>query len=111
LDWLTTRFVEDGWSIKRLHRRIVQSRTYQLASGQDAENLAIDPANRWYWRFDRRRLEAESIRDALLAAAGNLDRRQPVDHPFPPIAEWKWTQHSPFKAVYPSSHRSVYLMT
>ena len=111
LDWLTARFVEDGWSIKSLHRRIIYSRTYCLASGQDAASLAIDPGNRWYWRFDRRRLEAEAIRDALLATAGNLDRRQPGDHPFPPIAEWTWTQHSPFKAVYPSSQRSVYLMT
>ena len=111
LDWLTARFVADGWSIKKLHRQIVLSKTYRLASGPDAENLAIDPGNRWYWRFDRRRLEAEAIRDALLATAGNLDRRQPADHPFPPIADWKWTQHSPFKAVYPSTQRSVYLMT
>ncbi len=111
LDWLTARFVEDGWSIKSLHRRILHSKTYQLASGPDGANLAIDPSNRWYWRFERRRLEAEAIRDALLATAGNLDRRQPGDHPFPPIAEWKWTQHSPFKAVYASSQRSVYLMT
>jgi hypothetical protein len=111
LDWLTARFVEEGWSIKSLHRRIIDSKTYRLASGQDAANLAIDPGNRWYWRFDRRRLEAEAIRDALLATAGNLDRRQPSDHPFPPIAEWTWTQHSPFKAVYPSNQRSVYLMT
>jgi hypothetical protein len=111
LDWLTARFVDDGWSIKSLHRRILHSKTYQMASGSDAANLAIDPGNRWYWRFDRRRLEAEAIRDALLATAGNLDRRRPGDHPFPPIAEWSWTQHSPFRAVYPSSQRSVYLMT
>ena len=111
LDWLTARFVEDGWSIKSLHRLILLRKTYQLASGPDAANLAVDPGNRWYWRFDRRRLDAEAIRDALLATAGNLDRRQPGRHPFPPIADWNWTQHSPFKAVYPSSHRSVYLMT
>ncbi len=111
LDWLTARFVQDGWSLKRLHRLIVRSATYQLCSGQDQTNLAKDPGNRWYWRFDRRRLEAEAIRDAMLSAAGRLDRRRPPDHPFPPIADWAWTQHSPFKAVYPSDHRSVYLMT
>jgi hypothetical protein len=111
LDWLAARFVADGWSIKNLHRLIVHSKTYQMAAGQDEANAARDPANRWYWRAQRRRLEAEAIRDAMLAAAGNLDRGAPADHPFPPIAEWSWTQHSPFKAVYPSRHRSVYLMT
>jgi hypothetical protein len=111
LDWLAARFVYDGWSIKKLHRLIVHSRTYQLASGTDESNLARDPGNRCYWRFERRRLEAESIRDAMLSASGRIDRRAAPDHPFPAIAEWNWTQHSPFKATYPSNHRSVYLMT
>ncbi len=111
LDWLTAQFVKDGWSIKNLHRLIVRSKTYQLSSGNDDANAAGDPSNRWYWRFDRQRLEAEAIRDAMLAVAGGLDCRVPADHPFPPIADWNWTQHSPFKAVYPSSYRSVYLMT
>jgi hypothetical protein len=65
----------------------------------------------YHWRFDRRRLDAESLRDALLAASGQLDRTRPGPHPFPPVVEWHWTQHSPFKAVYDSPHRSVYLMT
>ena len=70
----------------------------------------IDPSNRLCWHFDRRRLDAESIRDALLAVAGNLDLERPGEHPFPPVDEWHWTQHNPFKAVYDSNHRSVYLM-
>ncbi len=111
LDWLARQFVADGWSIKNLHRRIVRSQTYQRASGHDAEAEARDPANRWYWRFDRRRLEAEAIRDAMLTVGGNLDRRPASEHPFPPMADWGWTQHTPFKAVYPSQRRSVYLMT
>ncbi len=111
LDWLAARFVESGWSIKAAHRLILLSKTYQLASSHDEANAAKDPANRWYWRFDRRRLDAEAIRDALLAVSGKLYRKRPGPHPFPPIDKWTWTQHTPFKDVYPSNHRSVYLMT
>jgi hypothetical protein len=111
LDWLAATFVEGGWSIKKLHRTLLLSKTYQLAGAHDAGNAARDPGNRWYWRFDARRLEGEAIRDALLAVSGDLDRRRPGAHPFPPIASWGWTQHNPFKEVYPSDHRSVYLMT
>ena len=112
LDWLTRRFIESGWSIKALHRLIVLSHTYALANDAgDARQTAVAPANRWYWRRDRRRLDAESLRDAMLSVAGNLDRARPGPHPFPPIETWTWTQHNPFKAVYPSNHRSVYLMT
>jgi hypothetical protein len=111
LDWLARRFIERGWSIKALHREIMLSQTYQLSSTGRAENLARDPANDCYWRFDRRRLDAEAIRDAMLCASGRLDLNRPASHPFPPFKDWRWTQHAPFKATYPSSHRSVYLMT
>jgi hypothetical protein len=111
LDWLAGRFVESGWSIKAIHREILLSRTYQLSSDHDEANATRDPGNRWYWRHDRRRLDAEAIRDALLAVSGRLDRQPPGPHPFPPIERWGWTQHNPFKEVYASNHRSVYLMT
>jgi hypothetical protein len=111
LDYLAARFVDSGWSVKAMHRLIVLSKTYQLASAADAAGAAQDPANVWYGRFDRRRLDAEAIRDALLAVSGRLDRGRPRGHPFPPITAWGWTQHAPFKDVYPSNHRSVYLMT
>jgi hypothetical protein len=111
LDWLAATFVEEGWSVKALHRLIVRSRTYRLVSAHDEAASLKDPGNRWYWRFDRRRLEAEAIRDALLAVSGNLKRHRPGPHPFPPMERWNWTQHNPFKDVYPSAHRSVYLMT
>jgi hypothetical protein len=111
LDYLAARFVQSGWSIKSMHRLILSSKTYQLASNYDESNAAKDPGNRWYWRYDRRRLDAEAIRDALLAVSGNLDRTRPGPHPFPPIDHWTWTQHAPFKDVYPTNHRSVYLMT
>jgi len=111
LDWLAARFVAEGWSIKAIHREILLSRTYQLAGGFDPANAAIDPGNRWHWRFSRRRLDAESIRDAMLAVSGSLDLRKPAPHPFPPIDDWHWTQHNPFKALYPTNRRTVYLMT
>jgi hypothetical protein len=111
LDWLAVRFVAGGWSIKSIQREVLLSQTYQLSSDLDTHAAAIDPDDRWLWRFPRQRLDAESIRDAMLAVAGNLDEARPGPHPFPSIDTWRWTQHDPFKAVYPSTHRSVYLMT
>jgi hypothetical protein len=73
LDWLAAKFVEDGWSPKKLHRRIVLSATYRQSGVVPRERLARDPENRWLGRFAPRRLEAEAIRDAMLAAAGRLD--------------------------------------
>ncbi len=109
LDWLAAEFVRRGWSIKEMHRLIVLSRTYQLAVADGAP--AHDPGNLWYSQTDRRRLDAEAIRDALLSVAGHLDTNRPGPQPFPPISTWSWTQHTPFKDVYPSNHRTVYLMT
>lgn len=73
LDHLATEFVKDGWSIKRLIRRIVLSRTWQLSSEPSAAALEVDPANQWLQHFSARRLDAEEIRDAMLAVAGNAD--------------------------------------
>ncbi len=73
LDWLTAKFVEDGWSIKKLQRRIMLTATYQQSSQISREQFDRDPENRWLGRFTARRLEAEAIRDALLAVAGRLD--------------------------------------
>ena len=112
LDYLANRFVESGWSIKAMHRLILSSKVYQLASDYNTQNASIDPANAYYWRFDRRRLEAEAIRDAMMATSGLLRLNPPGGHPFPPVRTWRWTQHFPFKKkTYPSNHRSVYLMT
>jgi hypothetical protein len=111
LDWLAGRFIESGWSIKAMHRLIVLSQTYRLASATDTAHTARDVANSGYWHFERRRLDAEAIRDAMLAVSGTLDLRRPGRHPFPAMSAWGWTQHAPFKEVYPSQHRTVYLMT
>ncbi|MCY2963871.1 MAG: PSD1 and planctomycete cytochrome C domain-containing protein [Planctomycetota bacterium] len=74
LDWLAERFVADGWSLKSLHRLIVTSSVYRQASTPAGEALQRDPENRLYSRADVRRLEAEEVRDALLASSGHLDR-------------------------------------
>jgi hypothetical protein len=74
LDWLAARFVEDGWSLKKLHRRILLSAVYQQSSVVPRERLASDADNRWLGRFTARRLEAEAIRDAMLFVSGRLDR-------------------------------------
>jgi hypothetical protein len=74
LDWLARSFVEGGWSVKALHRLILLSSTYQMSSAHDADGARIDPDNRLLWRMNVRRLEAEAIRDNLLAVGGTLDR-------------------------------------
>ena len=77
LDHLANTFVADGWSTKRLIRRLVLTRTYGLSSLATEEQLTQDPANRWNWRHSPRRLEAEELRDATLAAAGALEQSRP----------------------------------
>ncbi len=73
LDHLASQFVQQDWSIKRLIREIVLSRTYRMDSKSTPDAVAIDPGNRWYWRMNRKRLPAEAIRDSLLSIAGDLD--------------------------------------
>jgi hypothetical protein len=73
LDWLAAELMERNWKMKEMHRLIVTSAAYRQASTPDDANLAIDPDNRYYWRFAPRRLEAEAIRDSVLYVAGQLD--------------------------------------
>jgi hypothetical protein len=73
LDYLAQRFMRQGWSAKRLIRDLVLSRTYQLSSSFNRAAAARDPENRWLWRMNRRRLQAEALRDGLLAVSGQLD--------------------------------------
>jgi hypothetical protein len=75
LDWLAAEFISSGWSVKRLHRLIVTSATYRQASASRNDALPIDAGSRLLWRFPPRRLEAEAIRDAILAVSGKLDLR------------------------------------
>ena len=73
LDYLSHRFIESGWSVKAMHRAIVLSATYQQSSAASAAALNADPENKLFGRMNRRRLDAESLRDSLLTAAGKLD--------------------------------------
>jgi cytochrome c553 len=73
LDYLAVAFIENGWSIKWLHREILRSETYQLSSQGDAARAEIDGDNRYLWRANLRRLDIETLRDAMLAVSGTLD--------------------------------------
>ncbi|WP_020468340.1 DUF1553 domain-containing protein [Zavarzinella formosa] len=73
LDWLATQFVREGWSIKKLQKTILMSNAYRMSSTHNEAAALADPDNRLLWRFNRRRLEAEKIRDGMLFAAGNID--------------------------------------
>lgn len=75
LDHLASRLIDDGWSLKQLHRRILLSASYRQANGHRDECAAIDAENRLYWRQNRRRRGFESIRDSLLVAAGVLNHK------------------------------------
>jgi hypothetical protein len=73
LDYLAARFIADGWSLKKLHRAIMLSSTYQQSSNGSAAGQKGDPENRLVWKMNRRRLDFEATRDALLAAGGDMD--------------------------------------
>ncbi|MEE2685482.1 MAG: DUF1549 and DUF1553 domain-containing protein [Planctomycetota bacterium] len=100
LDWLATEFVEHKWSIKQMHRLIMNSSTYRLASNfATPTHLEKDPANRYLWRMNRRRLEAEAIWDAVHSTAGTLNLQTGGRPVVPPLAEdeiaalrerWHW---------------------
>jgi len=74
LDWLARKLIDGGWRIKPIHKLIMMSATYQQSSLFDANKSMVDPKNQWVWRFSPRRLEAEVIRDSILATSGQLDR-------------------------------------
>ncbi len=73
LDWLALRFVDSGWSIKAMHKTMMLSNTYQMSSDYDERSAETDPSNALMWRASRRRLEAEEIRDAVMAVSGGLE--------------------------------------
>ena len=73
LDWLAAQFVESGWSVKAVHRTILLSNTYQMSAAYNDAAFQLDPDNRLHWRHNRRRLEAEALRDSLYVLSGTLD--------------------------------------
>ena len=109
LDTLTQRFIDEGWSVKRLTRAMVLSRTYGLSSQIDPRNREIDPDNRLLWRASPRRLEAEAIRDAVLAVSGQLDLQRTTGSSVTGLGDKLVRGIGPEKIQPPSNHRSVYL--
>ena len=107
LDHLATSFMREGWSMKKLIRRIVLSRTYQLSSACDTKLREADPDNALLTRHRRRRLDAESLRDAMLAASGDLNE-QPGQGSIVQHHEVLINQMGSLHQ--PSNHRSVYLL-
>jgi hypothetical protein len=75
LDFLAARFMEEGWSVKKLHRQIMLSAAYQQSSGQNPKAAAVDPANELLWRMNRHRLDFESMRDTFLAVSAGSTLR------------------------------------
>ncbi len=111
LDYLSTELIENGWSIKHVHRLILTSHVYRLSSQASASSLAKDEANQWWWHFPRIRMDAETLRDSILAASGELELGDGGRHPFKPTDKLQYNQGRPFEELFDHSRRSVYLMT
>ncbi|HWY46476.1 MAG TPA: PSD1 and planctomycete cytochrome C domain-containing protein [Bryobacteraceae bacterium] len=114
LDYLATSFVENGWSIKKMHRLIMLSTTYQQSSAYQEQAAKVDPDNKLLWRFDRRRLEGEVIRDSMLMAAGQLNLKMGGPGVFPPIPQGisngsKYLAWTAEKDPAEADRRSVYV--
>ncbi len=109
LDWLSLRFIESGWSLKKMHRLIMLSQTYQLSSELNPQAVAADPENRLYWRMPLRRLEAEEVRDALLASSGLLDDKPAESLLHVGNREFLFDHTSKDGTKYDSLKRSIYL--
>jgi len=110
LDYLARYFIDSGWSVKDMHRLIVHSRAYRQVSSDSGYNFDKDPQNQLVWRFNRRRLDAEQIRDSILAFSGELDLSKGGRHPFPHRRTYFYRQHEPFAEYFPTNRRSVYIM-
>ncbi len=105
LDWLALEFMERGWSVKELHRLILDSETYRMASGRQPAGAEKDPENKLLWQYPSRRVESEILRDITLDAAGSLNLAAGGEPFFPPIPDsvresflkgrWEMTEPGP----------------
>ena len=109
LDWLATEFIRNGWSIKHMHRLIMNSNTYQQSSHYRAAAANVDSQNKLLWRFPRRRLEGEIIRDAALAVSGLLNPKMGGPSVFPPIPPGMKARWEPTEDPAERNRRSVYV--
>jgi hypothetical protein len=109
LDWLAAEFVDSGWSLKTLHRLILKSHTWQLAAGRDNSAVETDPDNHLHWRWSVHRLEAEAVRDFVLAACGQLDPTMGQSMLHVKNREFLFDHTSKDGTRYDSFRRSIYL--
>ena len=111
LDYLAATFVENGWSLKKMHRLILLSNTYQQSAQFNPEGAKVDPEDRLIWRYDRHRLEGEAIRDSILEASGRLNLKMGGPGVFPPLPAGVVTRGGWKKQEDPSEadRRSVYV--
>ena len=109
LDYLAVQFRDCGWSIKQMHRKLMLSSTYQTSSRFDAASAQIDPDNQLQWRFNVRRLEAEAIRDAMLAVSGELDPTRGTSSLHVENRAFFFDHTSIDKTSYDERRRSIYL--
>jgi hypothetical protein len=115
LDWLADDLVQGGWKLKRMHKLLLLSNTYQMSTQVNAAGLRADPANMLFWHFHPRRLAAEEVRDSILAVSGRLNLKAGGPSVYPPIPKEVlagqsvpgsgWGQSS----VEEASRRSVYV--
>ena len=115
LDWLASDFVSQGWSLKKLHKQILMSETYRRSSQWDEANAKVDANNRWLWRMNRQRVDAETLRDAALAVSGQLNLAMGGRPVIPPLTKEEytgmWARNQWPESLDPREHdrRSVYL--
>jgi hypothetical protein len=109
LDTLAVSLMRQGWSVKRTSRQIVLSRAYQLGSTHDEHNFEVDPDNTLVWRMSKKRLEAEAIRDAVLAASGKLILEPPIGSAAALAGEGRAGPFRGFSQDGQDWHRAVYL--
>ncbi len=109
LDYLAISFMENNWSVKSIIREIVLTDTYQRSSSFNEANYAADPENNNLWRANARQLDAESLRDSMLAVAGELDTKRPVGSPVSEVGDARVGRQIDALSFYNMNYRSVYL--
>lgn len=113
LDYLAEKLVADGWSLKAIQREILLSHAYQLSSAGSAAGEDVDPDDDFVWRHAPVRLDAEEIRDSMLADSKLLDTSPDGPFPFPPESQWNWEDQNHFAPImsrYQNDRRTVYTM-
>ena len=103
LDWLAAWFIDNGWSLKKLHRLILTSNTYRMSKQWNAQYGAEDPESRLLWRVPYTRLEVEAVRDSMLAVTGRLNRKMYGPSMLPPIPAAALAGHSDPDKIWKAS--------